>query len=260
MTGKPKPKSTKRGHSGSSSRSAGPKSRPQRSAAGSGKAAEKRTPAPPKGRVQSTGPRTKPSSKRADPVASRKSATPLDGKVSASGRPGRSGARTVRTTTPARGNSPRTESLRVTGPPPWEAEIFPRARRDVKPVPLTKSDVRFLWNRLLADRSRLVIDLGKLESAVLKRSQRDAAGDLSAYSTHMDDLGADAMSREKDFQLASAEGRMVALIDDALRKMDEGTYGECESCGGPIGRPRLEVVPHAVFCIQCQEKIERSST
>ncbi|MFN8548893.1 MAG: TraR/DksA family transcriptional regulator [Candidatus Eisenbacteria bacterium] len=130
-------------------------------------------------------------------------------------------------------------------------------RREPKAQPLKKRDLEYFDQLLRAELERLASDLGKLESAVLKRTQRDAAGDLSAYSIHMADLGTDAMEREKDLHFASAEGKRVGEILEAIKKVHLGTFGACESCGGPIGRKRLEAVPHAAFCLSCQEKMER---
>ena len=79
---------------------------------------------------------------------------------------------------------------------------------------MNKRDLKHFEKKLLAERERLALSLGKLESSVLKRTQRDSSGDLSAYSIHMADLGTDAMEREKDLQVASAEGRLLTEIDD----------------------------------------------
>lgn len=131
--------------------------------------------------------------------------------------------------------------------------------REVKAQPLSKKDLEFFTELLRSELTRLANDLGKLENSVLKRTQRDASGDLSAYSIHMADLGTDAMEREKDLHLASAEGKRVGEILEALRKIERGVFGECERCGGPVGRKRLEAVPHAPFCLSCQERMERGS-
>ena len=94
---------------------------------------------------------------------------------------------------------------------------------------------------------------------MLKVNQRDSAGDLSGYSFHMADVGTDAMEREKAFQLASAEGRILLEINEALRRMARGEYGICESCENPIFRPRLEAMPTARLCLSCKEKEERAA-
>ena len=100
--------------------------------------------------------------------------------------------------------------------------------------------------------------MGHLENTVLKVNQRDSSGDLSGYSFHMADAGTDAMEREKAFLFASVEGRVLLEIDDALRRLYRGEYGVCDSCGNPIGRARLEAMPHARLCVRCKEKEERA--
>ena len=112
--------------------------------------------------------------------------------------------------------------------------------------------------RLLVERQKILKEMGHLESTVLKVNQRDSAGDLSGYSFHMADVGTDAMEREKAFLFASAEGRTLIEINDALRRVYRGQYGVCESCSQPIARARLEAMPHARLCVRCKEKEERA--
>ncbi len=125
--------------------------------------------------------------------------------------------------------------------------------------PVTQEDLKEFEGRLLQERSRALKEMGHLESTVLKSNQRDSAGDLSGYTFHMADLGTDAMEREKAFLFASAEGRALYEIDEALRRLYQGKYGYCESCGAPISRARLEAVPQARLCLACKEKEERAA-
>jgi DnaK suppressor protein len=146
----------------------------------------------------------------------------------------------------------------------------PVARPVPKPVPkpaptpapvgtkVMKKDLKFLEDRLLEERGRLLKELGYLEANVLKQNQRDSSGDLSGYSFHMADLGTDAMEREKAFLFASAEGRALYDVDEALRRIYSGNYGQCENCQQPIAKERLEVVPHARLCIRCKELEEKA--
>ena len=113
--------------------------------------------------------------------------------------------------------------------------------------------------RLLEERVRVLKEMGHYENTVLKVNQRDSAGDLSGYSFHMADVGTDAMEREKAFQLASAEGRILLEINEALRRMARGEYGRCESCENPILSARLEAMPIARLCLSCKEKEERAA-
>ncbi len=99
---------------------------------------------------------------------------------------------------------------------------------------------------------KLLKELGYFEDKIFSESQRNAAGDLSAYSVHMADQASDAQEREKAYQMASVEGRLVYHIDEALARIKDGTYGCCSACGKRIKKPRLEVVPHARLCIKCK--------
>lgn len=89
---------------------------------------------------------------------------------------------------------------------------------------------------------------------------KEASGDLSSYSYHMADQGTDTMDREMAFALASKSGRLVYHIDEALRRIKEGTYGICEKCGKQISAARLEAVPHARLCINCKAAEEETKT
>jgi RNA polymerase-binding protein DksA len=123
---------------------------------------------------------------------------------------------------------------------------------------LTKKDLKHFEDRLLAERQKLLSQLGYLEKA-MNQTQRDSAGDLSAYSFHMADMGTDAMEREKAFLFASAEGRLLYNVDQALRRLYRSEYGTCQVCGKEIGKARLDAIPHASLCVTCQEKQEKET-
>jgi DnaK suppressor protein len=124
---------------------------------------------------------------------------------------------------------------------------------------VTADDYPEFQQRLLEARVRVLKEMGHYENTVLKVNQRDSAGDLSGYSFHMADVGTDAMEREKAFQLASAEGRILLEINEALRRIARSEYGRCESCENPILRARLEAMPVARLCLSCKEKEERAA-
>ena len=106
-------------------------------------------------------------------------------------------------------------------------------------------------------RAKIAGDLEHLEGDVLNKSQRDAAGDLSGYSFHMADMATDNFDHEFNLGLASTEQQSLNLIDAALRKIDDGSYGTCENCSKPISQKRLMAMPHARLCIKCQELEEK---
>ncbi|MBN1688667.1 MAG: TraR/DksA C4-type zinc finger protein [Candidatus Omnitrophica bacterium] len=110
--------------------------------------------------------------------------------------------------------------------------------------------------RLQEIRRVLAGDLQNIEGDSLNKSQRDASGDLSGYSFHMADAATDNFDLEFNIGLASNGQQSLNHIDDALRRIDEGTYGVCEDCSKPIPKKRLMAVPHARLCIKCQEHEE----
>lgn len=124
---------------------------------------------------------------------------------------------------------------------------------------MNKKDSLHFEERLIEERLKLLKELGYFEDKIFNSSQRDAAGDLSAYSVHMADQATDAEEREKAYHMASAEGRLLYHIDEALARLREGTYGVCCACGKQVSKPRLEVVPHARLCIDCKKAEEDGS-
>jgi DnaK suppressor protein len=71
------------------------------------------------------------------------------------------------------------------------------------------------------------------------------------------DRANNSYNREFLFSLSNNERQMLKQVDDALARMDEGLYGDCVHCGRPIGRLRLDAVPWAKYCIDCQELKEK---
>src|SRR5271154_2747254 len=71
------------------------------------------------------------------------------------------------------------------------------------------------------------------------------------------DLASEERDREINFILAAREQVKIKQIDDVLERMDEGSYGECESCGMEIAEERLEAMPFTRLCRDCQQAQER---
>ncbi len=108
-----------------------------------------------------------------------------------------------------------------------------------------------------------------LHHALVQR--RDAlrkalAGDLSLLrelnaqaSGDVVDAALDSAQDEISSQLAEVESRELTRIEDALERMRNGQYGECEACGCPIPMARLQALPYAALCIECQREAEREN-
>ena len=135
----------------------------------------------------------------------------------------------------------------------------PKDSRVKNPAGASQKDHVQFKTALQEMRRRIAGGLEHIEHEALKKSQRDAAGDLSGYSLHMADVATDNFDMEFNINLASNEQQYLNLIDSALRKIDEGTYGACEECEKTIPQKRLLAVPFARLCIACQELEEKKS-
>jgi RNA polymerase-binding transcription factor DksA len=119
-----------------------------------------------------------------------------------------------------------------------------------------RRDLERFEKRLREHRERVAKQQSRLGSAA-RRTQRESSGELSAYTFHMADLGTDAMEREQNFLLASKLSRTLTEIDEALRKIRAGGYGNCEHCERAIDPKRLRALPYARYCLDCQEQVDR---
>ena len=120
---------------------------------------------------------------------------------------------------------------------------------------MTKQELEIFKNRLLEEREKVLNELGEL-SEQLKHNLKDSNNNDSGYSVHLADAGTDMMEREKTFLFASAEGRLLVQIEDALARLHRGEYGNCELCGRQINPERLEAIPYTQLCISCKRKME----
>ena len=75
---------------------------------------------------------------------------------------------------------------------------------------------------------------------------------------HLGDTATATLDREIDYSLEENSEQVLRSIDTALQRIDEGTYGICETCGQPISEERLEAIPYATQCIDCRRKGERA--
>jgi RNA polymerase-binding protein DksA len=135
---------------------------------------------------------------------------------------------------------------------------MPKGKTKPKPKVFTKRDLPKLKALILEKRETLLEELGNLKEDAIEKSYQDYTGEHSTYSFHMADQGTDAQEREKAFLFASREGRYLSYLDQALDRIEAGTYGYCDACGDAIAKARLEAVPTAKLCVACKSKKEES--
>ena len=122
---------------------------------------------------------------------------------------------------------------------------------------MDKKDQKIFKELLLKKKADLARGIEHLANDALKTSQRDASGDLSAYSLHMADMATDNYDREFALNLADNEQKLLHRIEAAIEKLDGDSYGLCELCNKKISKVRLRAVPYAELCVPCQEKQEK---
>jgi len=125
------------------------------------------------------------------------------------------------------------------------------------PKPLPAKELAFYKDLLLKLRDRIIDEISFLSRENLNRSARDSSGDLSSYSFHMADQGTDNFDREFAANLLSSEQDILYEIDEAIRRVEAGTYGVCEATGQAIEKERLKVLPFARYCVAAQQELER---
>lgn len=119
--------------------------------------------------------------------------------------------------------------------------------------PWTQEEIDEVTAELEADRQRLEKTLSDQQADLdlLMREGNDRTGRDPA------DVGSSNFERDQELSVHHSQRDMLAQTIQALRALDDGTYGYCENCGNPIGKLRLEAYPRATTCVQCKKRQER---
>ena len=110
--------------------------------------------------------------------------------------------------------------------------------------------------RLLLIRSRLRGDVNALADAALQKTRSEASGDLSSMPIHMADIGSDNYEQEFTLNMMQNEEDTLTLIEAALERIEDGTYGTCQECEYDIKKSRLNAIPYTPFCIDCASELQ----
>ncbi|MHC4061485.1 MAG: TraR/DksA family transcriptional regulator [Planctomycetota bacterium] len=121
---------------------------------------------------------------------------------------------------------------------------------------LTAAEIERFEQMLLEKRREIVGNVNEMEDEALKRSRLDASGDLSSMPIHMADIGTDNYEQEFALGLMDSERKLLREIDDALERIQQGTYGVCEGTGKPIPKARLRAQPWARYCVEYARMLE----
>ncbi len=123
------------------------------------------------------------------------------------------------------------------------------------PKPLPKTSLRpeelaYFRKKLLEKRKELFGNVQTMESEALRKNRSEAAGDLSQMPIHMADIGTDNYEQEFSISLIQNERNLLKEIDDALKRIQDETYGVCIATHQSISKARLRAKPWASYCIE----------
>jgi RNA polymerase-binding protein DksA len=116
--------------------------------------------------------------------------------------------------------------------------------------------LRAIKKRLLEEKDRLERELQEILDRTSHTADLEQAAELSNYDDHPADLASETFEREKDLALEGNLEDLLEKINVALEKLEDSTYGVCDSCGVEINSNRLEVLPWASLCLLCQDRLE----
>ncbi|MDR3637423.1 MAG: TraR/DksA C4-type zinc finger protein [Isosphaeraceae bacterium] len=105
-------------------------------------------------------------------------------------------------------------------------------------------------------RARLRGDLDQMTDEALRRDQPQSSGNLSNVPLHMADVGTENYDQEFTLGLIENERGTLEEIQEALGRIEAGTFGRCLECSTAIPKPRLQALPYTRHCIQCARDLE----
>ena len=119
--------------------------------------------------------------------------------------------------------------------------------------PWTEAELKKVRQELQTEIAGLIADISNAESAIADRLG-DAVGDAGDDQA---DAGAKTFQRERELALTQNARELLELSERALARMDDGSFGVCDSCGQAIGKARLQAFPRATLCLKCKQREER---
>ena len=130
------------------------------------------------------------------------------------------------------------------------------------PKTIAEKSIPTKWKKyyklLIELREHVQDELALHTSETLKKSSKDNSGDLSGYGNHQADAGTDNFDRDFALGLLSNEQDALNEIEEAIIRIQNGTYGVCEETGKPINKERLMAVPFAKYSLEGQKQFEKN--
>jgi len=135
-------------------------------------------------------------------------------------------------------------------------KIVMKTKKMPKIKKMLRKELKKYRAMLIVEMKKIGGDISHITENTLNKSARDASGDLSGYSYHMADVASDDYERDFSLGRATDEQKVLYRIDEALKRIEDRTYGACLQCLKPIAKKRLNALPYTELCIDCQKKNE----
>ncbi len=132
-------------------------------------------------------------------------------------------------------------------------------RPAVKGKPLSRREVTELRQVLGQERTRLMAELEAMEEHTPEVEEQVGMDIGGGYDEDLADVASTTFEREKSVALESSVQHVLTQVEEALERIEEGTYGRCLRCGNFIDYARLKVLPYATLCIRCKELEEKTA-
>jgi DnaK suppressor protein len=117
---------------------------------------------------------------------------------------------------------------------------------------MTNTDLMLHRERLLALRARLKGDMTQMSDNALNKDHNTT----TSMPNHMAELASGNFEQEFTLSLLGSEEDALEQIEAAIERIENGSYGDCETCGAKIPKSRLEAIPYAAQCVRCASQQE----
>ncbi len=121
---------------------------------------------------------------------------------------------------------------------------------------LKPDELKTFRESLVGLRARLKGDLIQLTDEALGGGQSENSGNLSNVPLHLADAATDNFDQEFDLSMIENEQETLIQVEEALGRIEAGTFGKCEECDGIVAKPRLQALPYTRLCIDCARAME----
>ena len=134
-----------------------------------------------------------------------------------------------------------------------------RSRPVVVAKPVGRRDLKEFRRLLEDERQRLTDELEAMEEHTPELEAQVGLDLAGSYDEDFADVATDTFEREKGLAIESSVQALLNQVEEALARLEEGTYGICLNCGRPIHPARLRAIPYAKLCIDCKAREERAN-